>query len=435
MNGLARILRALGYNVSGSDMQQSDTVEHLRAEGIPVSIGHRAENLVGQKLLIYTAAIHEDNPERVAARQNSIPEMERSVLLGQLSEEYRFPIGVSGTNGKTTTTSMLASIFIHAGADPTVHIGGELGLIGGSVAMGRGPHFITEACEYVDSFLELKTVSEIVLNIEEDHLDYFKDIEDIYKSFLQFTSTIADDGILIYNGDDLMCRRLAAECGKHSESFGLSGGCDWHPADVTYEDGYPSFMIMHGDECAAEVRLSVPGEFNVSNALAAVAMAAFYGISPEISAEALQSFVNSKRRFEFSGKTAGGADIYNDYAHHPDAIEKLIGTARAVCRGEIYAVFQPHTYTRTYRLFDGFTKAFAGADHLVITPIYAAREKDEGIVSSKGLAEAITEPADTVYADSIEAAARMVSEKAKAGDMVLVIGAGTIIKLVDMIKA
>ncbi|SCJ68200.1 UDP-N-acetylmuramate--L-alanine ligase [uncultured Clostridium sp.] len=434
MSGLATILQNNNFIVTGSDMSASLACEKLTRQGITVFIGHKAEQVDGADLVVYTAAIARDNPEYLRAQELDLPMMDRATLLGQIMDRYSRSIGVAGTHGKTTTTAMLATVLELAGADPTIHIGGELELIGGSVKSGKGDIFVTEACEYVKSFLTLHPTCAIVTNIEADHLDFFKDIEDIYSAFYAYTQLLPPDGLLIGCGDEERVVRLMAQAKRKAISYGFGRHNDYYATDIEFDDmGCAGFSIIHEDRSLGRVQLQVPGRHNVLDALAAFVAALQHGITVEAALSGLQAFAGANRRFQTIG-TPCGVEVVQDYAHHPTEIRMLLETAARRKHNRLIAVFQPHTFTRTAALFNEFLTAFDQADEVIVTDIYAAREQNTIGITAQALCDALAQKG--VNCRYIGPFAQIVSDiqgRWQPGDLVLVIGAGTVERVARML--
>ena len=436
MSALAQILKNDGYTVCGSDFKESETTEALVQMGIPVFIGHSGDHVQNAGLVVYTAAVKEDNPERVAAKQLGIPAVERATLLGAMMKNYRYPVAVSGTHGKTTTTSMLAHILCAADLDPTILVGGVLPLIGGNMRDGGKDYFVTEACEYCASFLKFFPLYSIILNIEEDHLDFFRDIDDIIDCFSAFVAKLPQNGAVIANFDDDNVKKAVKDCGKTIVSYGTKSedACYTAKNIVFGEGGAATFDVQKKGAFYFKVTLCVPGMHNVQNALAVIAAADLLGVSKEAMQQGFLSYRGTNRRFEYKGK-ACGFQVIDDYAHHPTEIRATLKAAKAVAKeNKVWCVFQPHTYTRSLALKDEFAKAFFDCDGLVVTDIYAAREKDTGLISAKDLAEVIEKSShNAVYISSFADVAAYFKEHAKAGDLVLTMGAGDVYKIGDIL--
>jgi UDP-N-acetylmuramate--alanine ligase len=436
MSALAVILKNDGYSVRGSDFKLSSMTEELESKGISVAIGHNAENISGVGLVVYTAAISSDNPELVRARELGITTIERATLLGALMKRYKNPIAVSGTHGKTTTTSMLSHVLLEANVDPTILVGGVLPAIGSNMRDGAKDYLVMEACEYSGSFLKFFPRYSIILNIEEDHLDYFKDINDIVCCFKNFVDLVPEDGKIIANFDDEEVRIATENAAAEVASYGIkSADAAFRAENISFDDmGYGSFNVVYNNEFFAEIKLSVPGMHNVSNSLAVIACAHLLGINCEDIKKGLASFTGTNRRFEKKG-TVNGAFIIDDYAHHPTEIRATLSAARAAAKnGEVWCVFQPHTYTRAYKLKDEFAKSFSDCEHVILSDIYAAREKDTGLIHSIDLAEAVAEESNNaIYIKGFDAIAKYLRQNVKEGDIVLTMGAGDIFKIGEML--
>ena len=430
MCALAEVLQGMGLQVQGSDMTDSDTVKHLRSVGIPVAIGHSAENLQNCDLVIRTAAIHDGNPEIAGAIARGIPVYERAQGWGAIMQAYRNAVCVSGTHGKTTTTSMTTHIFMAAQKDPTVMIGGTLPLLGKGYRVGRGDTIILESCEYCNSFLNFFPTVAVILNVAADHLDFFKDLGDIEQSFRRFAGLTPRDGFIIANGDD---------AGARETLFGIDRKVHWfsvkdHDADifadnVAFFDGFGCFDVMAEGKCYAHVALHVPGKHNVSNALAAAAAAYVLGIDGRAVEEGLSAFTGAERRFQYKGEY-NGARIYDDYAHHPDELHALLDMARSLPHERLVCAFQPHTYTRTKALFDDFVRELRTVDVAVLAEIYAAREKNDVGVSSRDLCARIP---GSAYCATLKETAETLKHIIRPGDLVLTVGAGDIYRVGDML--
>ncbi len=436
LSAICEILLSRGYKVSGSDMKESDMTSKLAQMGARVYIGHRAENADNADLLVYSAAIGPDNPELKRAQERGIPCLSRAEMLGHLMDEYENSIAVSGTHGKTTTTSMVSLIMEHAKMDPTILVGGNLGEIGGNCQVGQSQYFVTEACEYVDSFLSLKPKIEIILNIDSDHLDYFKDINQIVRSFDKFAKLVPENGMIIaYDANPFVNQVIKGL--DNVITFGLNTNCNYCGKDISFdENGNPGFDVYKDGEFLTHVSLRVPGEHNVLNALAAFACTHALGVDAELISETLHSYTGTERRFDILGTTKEGVKIIDDYAHHPTEIMATLSATKNVPHNELWVCFQPHTYTRTLALFEEFADAFEIADHLILAEIYAAREKNIYKISSAQLMDKIKEKhpgKDVMYIDNFDDMAEYVRSHAKKGDMVITMGAGDIYKVGDML--
>ncbi|MCR5250276.1 MAG: UDP-N-acetylmuramate--L-alanine ligase [Lachnospiraceae bacterium] len=437
MSGLARILQTEGFSVSGSDRQDSELLTPLRELGIEVQIGQRAENITDDiGLVVYTAAISHDNPEFAEAEKRGLPMMSRATLLGQIMKNYRVPIAVSGTHGKTTTTSMISEILMAAGCDPTLNIGGVLKSIDSNTRIGGRDYFVAEACEYTNSFLEFFPRIGIILNIEEDHLDFFKDLDDIRHSFRRFAGLLPEDGCLILGGSvpdrDAFCSGLRCRV----VTFGEEEGCDYRPEEIRFdENGLGSYTLVHrtkdGSTERFAVSLSLPGRHNITNSLAALAASDELGLSRETALAALARFDGPRRRFEKKGEL-GGITIMDDYAHHPTEIRATLKAASNVPHKTLRCVFQPHTYTRTKAFLDEFADALCLADEVILTDIYAAREKNTVGISSVDLQKKLREKGkDALYFSYFDDIETYLLGHAEAGDLILTMGAGDVCRIGD----
>ena len=435
VSALAAIFLARGYSVSGSDMKESSITDHLREMGVKVYIGHRKENVEGADLIVYSAAIAESNPEIVRAREKGIPLASRAEVLGTLMSEFRNSIAISGTHGKTTTTSMISLILENQGLSPTILVGGELSEIGGNVKVGSGDYFVTEACEYRDSFLELRPKIGIILNIDSDHLDYFKDIEHIVHSFEAFANYVPSDGkIIAYDANPFVSEVIKGR--PNVLTYGYNMNSTYHISDVRFNSGMPSFHINYNGTDLGGISLRIPGEHNILNSAAAFVCCHQLGCDIPRIIETLESFTGIQRRFDVRGTIGDHIKLVDDYAHHPTEIKATLSAASEIPHNKLWCIFQPHTYTRTLALFDGFCDAFLEADHLIMTDIYAAREKDIYDISSEKLIQAILDRHPEEKAEYIKGfsdIADKVLREAEPGDLVITMGAGDVYKIGDMI--
>lgn len=430
MSGIAELLLNMGYKVSGSDATLSKSTERLSSKGVTIIEGQTASNINDNiALVVYTAAIKDDNPELYEARKRNIPCIERSLLLGELTRMYENTIAICGTHGKTTTTSMVALSFIHGEKDPTVQVGADLRQLNNTnYRIGNSDFFIIEACEYVRSFLSFSPKSIILLNIEEDHLDYYKDLEDIKSAFNEFLTYAPADGVIVYNNDDENCIDVAKNKVANKISIGINNESDWMAKNIEIVDGFYKFDAVNKEKTIT-IQLSVPGYHNIYNALSTIAISDFYNVSSNAIIDSLKDFTGAHRRFEFVGKL-NDAKIYDDYAHHPTEIKATISAAKQMNYNKLWLIFQPHTYTRTSTLFNEFSEAFVGVDEVILTDIYAAREIDTGIVSSKMLSESINKISNNCkYIATFDEIETYLKENVKENDLVLTVGAGTITKL------
>lgn len=436
MSGLAGLLKKRGYVVTGSDNYESYLVDAVRGFGIPVAIGHRAENVHGADLILFSAAISKDNPERQEAERLRIPQMERSTLLGQLMQGYAQAIGVSGTHGKTTTAAMLSQALIEAGLDPSVHIGGMFDFIGGSTRVGGHDVFVAEACEFNASFLEMHPTVALVLNIDEDHLDYYRDIEHITETFGRFIARLPKEGVFIGNGDDPRVLSLMRDAACRCETFGFEGHNDWQPLNLRYNEyGCGAFDSALRGEVIASIALGVGGDFNTLNALGAFAAAHALGADPQKAALALGRFTGVHRRFEHTG-TVEGVKLYHDYGHNPAEMRGALSVAKKQPHRRLFAVMQPHTYSRVKRLFAEYIHCCDEADEVLVTDIYAAREADPGDINSRMLVNAMRAAGvNARLTPAFDDAERHLRAHWAPGDLVLTMGCGNINELNTQIQA
>lgn len=421
MSSLAIILKNNGFSVMGSDRAQSSNTDKLLKCGIDVKIGQIAENITNDiGLIVRTAAVSMDNPEILKGVALGIDIMERSTLLGLVMKDYLNRVNVCGTHGKTTTTSMLALAFIYAGLEPTVTVGGDFKKIGGNLKLGKKDYFICEACEYVESFLEFFPSISVFLNIEADHLDYYKDLEHIKSAFKKFADKT--QSMIIANGDDKnVCDVMKKLENKKVVFFGLKNG-KYIAKNIKYDRHTTQYDLFVDEVFTAKITLKVAGEHNVYNSLSVCAVCMENGIDIENAKSALFDFEGADRRMQFKGNV-NGADIYDDYAHHPTEIRTTIQSVKQKHPKRFIALFQPHTYTRTKALKKEFIEVLGDIEKLYIADIYAAREKDPGDISSKDLCENLK---NAVYAGSLENAYNEISKELKEGDIFVTIGAGNV---------
>ena len=435
MSGLAEILADAGFKVSGSDRFESELTRSLADKGITIFYGQRAENITGSiDCAVFTSAIRKDNPEYIAVCEKNIPILTRAELLGQIMKNYDTPIAISGTHGKTTTTSMVSEILLKADLDPTLSLGGILKTIGGNVRVGGPQYFVAEACEYTNSFLSFFPKIGIILNIEEDHLDFFKDLADIRDSFRRFAQLLPTGGCLIINSaipdleeitEGLPCRII---------TYGTSLDADYHCGDVVYDEkGNPTFTLYCSGSGPQKFSLQVPGEHNVDNALAAVALADLLTIPREITAAALSGYTGTDRRFEYKG-TVGGVTIIDDYAHHPTEITATLKAATNTPHRNLWCVFQPHTYTRTKALLKDFAKALTLADKIVLADIYPSREPISLGVSLGISSEVLQHEIQALgkecwYFPTFDEIENFLLENCISGDLLITMGAGDVLKI------
>ncbi|MBQ8696222.1 MAG: UDP-N-acetylmuramate--L-alanine ligase, partial [Clostridia bacterium] len=422
MSGIAVFAREMGYEGSGSDRSESDLTARLRESGVRIYLSHAAEHVVGADAVVFTAAVGGDNPEMAYAAEHGIPTVSRAQFLGYIMCRYENKIGVSGSHGKSTTSSMLSHVFLEAGLDPTVALGAELSEIGGAYRMGRGRDFIYESCEYKDSFLSFYPDIAVILNIDHDHVDYFLTMEHMTESFRQ---SIRGAHTVIALADDARVDSALEGYTGRVIRFGMNEGCDFYPRELTYERGKARFTVMAFGEAVCEVSLAVPGEHNVLDALAAAAAAFICGVGAEDIGRGLGNFVGARRRFERKGSVRG-IDVYDDYAHHPTEIRATLSGISKLGYRRVICVFQPHTYSRTAELFDEFTASFGAVDEVVFLDIFSARETDTLGVSSSMLAEQVE---GAKYFPSFDEAVEYLRSASHAGDLILTMGAGDVYKI------
>lgn len=430
MSGIAEILLDAGYRVSGSDRVLSAITEKLASLGAVIYKDHSKENIIGADLIVYTAAIAADNVEVIAAKDKGILTLSRAQLLGEIMKRYRVAVGVSGTHGKSTTTSLLSTILVDANLNPTALTGGILEKIKSNVLIGKGDIFVTEACEYTGTFLEFHPTIAVILNIDMDHPDFFRDIDHIEEFFTEYASIVPPDGYLVYNADDYRAAAIANDVSCHTISFSIDNDADLKAENICYNtNGMPSFRLVYKGQDLGLVNLNMPGRHSILNALAAAATAWTMGISADIITSSLQNFQGIKRRFEFVGEYEG-IKIIDDYAHHPTAIKTTVQAILNLPHNKAIIVFQPHTYSRTIALFDDFVDALDGDNIYIINDIYAAREIDTGEVSSKMLADAMKKQDRNVYySKSFEESAELIKKLGRSGDLAVTMGAGDIYKV------
>ena len=435
MSGIAEILLNWGFEVSGSNNVDSEILHILKNAGAKIFIGHDANNIGDADCVVYTAAISKDNVELVRAKELGIPVIERSSFLGELTRCYKNTIAISGTHGKTTTTSLVSLCFLEAKKDPSIQVGAIIKELNGNYRVGNSENFVIEACEYVESFLKFSPRSEIILNIDNDHLDYYKTLENVKKAFIKYVKLLPKGGHLIINADDKNCLDLPKYSKAETIKYGITNtDVDFLAKNISFDaEGFPEFDVYKYNEFYSHIKLNIPGKHNVSNALACIALCDAYGISKTHIKNALLKFHGADRRFEYKG-TVNGAKIYDDYGHHPTEVS---ATAKALSNKEFnqsWVVFQPHTYSRTFTLLNDFAHALLSFDHIIITDIYAAREKNTYNISSKDLANAIEKLGKkAIYIPTLEDCATYLKENVKENDIILTLGAGTVTNIGPMI--
>ena len=422
MSGLAHIALQRGYTVSGSDRTMT-----------PVCVRLKDEGATGAELVVHTAAVHEDNSEMIETKRLGIRLIDRAEFLGALMKEYKQAVGIAGTHGKTTTTSMLAHALIYADTDPTISVGGELDLIGGNIRCGSSELFVTEACEYTNSFLKFFPTIALITNIEEDHLDFFTGIEMIRDSFRTYAELTKGIGSVVAYGEDDNIKK--ALDGEELEiiTYGLGSDNDYYASNIRYNAGYPSFDVYFRGDKLCSVALNVPGDHNILNALAAIAVCALLGIDAATAAKGIETFTGTQRRFEKKGMLNGAA-VIDDYAHHPTEIRATLKAANAFKHNKIRCIFQSHTYSRTRTLWDEFVHSFDGVDELIITHIYPAREEYDGVTDPDRLASDIASTGiDTKYIDKFEDIRDYIKSVAEKDDIIITMGAGDVTEISDML--
>lgn len=430
MRALAKMLKNMGANVRGSDRDSSIYTLQLDEQGIPVAIGHRPDNVRDAGLIIRTAAIHDDNPEIAAARAAGIPVISRAEAWGFIMAHYSKVVCISGTHGKTSTTAMIATFTQSAQLDPTVMVGGDLPSIGGTLRIGEGDLFVAEACEYQNSFLSFRPTVSVILNIDRDHLDFFKDTDDIIASFRSFAQLTPENGVVIINGDDTNCRRAVEGLDRKVLTFGFSESCNVRAINTELQDGLFCCDVVHDGNLYCRMKLRVPGQHNLLNALASAAVAIHLNVPSDDFAKGIGAYNGVGRRFEFK-KNWREAKVYDDYSHHPTEITAALKAALDLKPNRVICVFQPHTYSRTVSLLDDFAGALAYADNIILCPIFAARETNTYGVSSQDLADRIP---GAVVANDLRHAAQLLEELVQPGDLIFTMGAGDVNRIAQYLK-
>lgn len=436
MSGIAAILKNFGFNVTGSDWTQSDTTDKLNSMGIHVTIGHDIANIKNADVIVYSAAIKQDDTEMQEAKKLNIPTIERADFLGELTRCYKDTICISGTHGKTTTTSMISLCFVKAMQDPSIQVGAFLKQLDGNYLVGNSEHFIIEACEYVESFLKFSPKAEVILNIDNDHLDYFKTFDNIKNAFIKYVKLLPENGILIVNGDDNNCLDLINITKSKAITYGINNkNSDFYADNITFNsDGFANFDVYKNTKFYGSFKLSIPGVHNVLNALACISLCDYYGISSNIINIALSEFTGAHRRFEFKGKIKNTVSVYDDYGHHPTEIEATAKSLMNKKYNQSWVIFQPHTYSRTKNLLDDFAKALLNFDNIILLDIYAARESNTYGISSKDLANKIISLGkDAKYIPDFQECASYVKNNVNNNDIVLTLGAGTVTEIGNML--
>ncbi len=429
MSAIAKVLIHNGIKVSGSDNSITKATKELEALGASLFYSHSEENIQNPDLVVYTAAIKEENPELKKAKESGIKTITRAEMLGEIMKSYSHAISIAGTHGKTTATSMFTYVLMKACLDPTVMVGGELDIIDGNFRQGKSGYFITESCEYCRSFLSFFPRVAVVLNVDIDHLDYYSGLEDIKDAFTDFISLVPHDGIVVVCGDCKNTMDCLSKAKAKPITYGIENG-EYRATNISYDDfGYPTFDIERNGEKLVNLTLSVVGSHNVLNAVAIFTASVNMGIDIKYIKEGLEAFTGTKRRFEKKGYV-NGALVIDDYAHHPAEIDATLKAVKKINHNKNWCIFQPHTYTRTKTLFDDFSKVLSGFDNVIITDIYAAREKDTGLVSAKQLSDTID---NAIYIKDFEQIAKHIKENVQKGDVVITMGAGNVVDICKII--
>lgn len=436
LSAVAEILNDNGHIVSGSDIKYSDVTSHLESIGIKVYYEHQAQNVDGVDAIVYSAAVSDENPEVIRARELNIPLFSRAEVLGMLMENYENSIAICGTHGKTTVTSMTSLVLRNAKYKPTILVGGNLPEINGNVEIGDNKYFVTEACEYMDSFLNLKPSIGVILNIDSDHLDYFKDMDHIVRSFKSFVEKVGDDGVIVAYGDNPFVKEILKNR-ENKITYGYSESCDYYADYIMFDDrGFPEYDLLHKGEAVARIKLAVPGEHNVLNSMASFVTAKYLGVDTDVIVSTLADFGGTHRRFDYTGITENKVRVIDDYAHHPTEVRATLSAAKNIKHNKLWVIFQPHTYTRTKALFDDFIDCFEDTDALILTEIYAARERDIYNISTKKLYDAMKEahPEREIYHISeFDEIAAFIRKNACEDDIVITMGAGDVNKIGEIL--
>ena len=436
MSAIAETLHNWEHIVTGSDASQSEITDKLNAHGIKTTIGHDLENAKKADLIIYSAAINDSDPEMVIARENNVPIVGRGQFVGYLTKLYKEAICISGTHGKTTTTSMISICFVNAEKDPTIEVGAILDPIGGNYRVGNSEYFILESCEYKGNFLKFFPNTEVILNIDNDHLDYYKSFDNIVKTFQDFSLILNEDGLLVTNADDENCLHLKDIVKSKFISYGIENeSADFVAKNITFNhNGFAIFDIYKNGEFYSNIELSVAGKHNILNALACTAVCDYYGISKEVIASSLKQFTGAERRLEFKGNMKNNASVFDDYAHHPTEIKATANAIKNKEYNETWVVFQPHTYSRTVSLLDEFAEAVMNFDHIIVLDIYAAREQNTYNISSKDLVDKINSfGKSAIYMPDFDEVVSYLKQNVKENDIVLTLGAGTVTTIGPML--
>lgn len=436
MSGIAEMLKHWGFHVTGSDDNESELTDKLIEKGIPVTIGYDLEAVSKSNLVVYTAAIKPDDPELLKAEELNIPIAERAEFLGEITRAFEETICISGTHGKTTTTSMIATCFLEASLDPSVQVGAILKQLDGNSRVGNSEYFVLEACEYVESFLNFHPKAEVILNIDNDHLDYFKNFDNIKLAFEKYVKLLPQDGLLVLNADDPNCAALAKLTESRIVTFGLTtNNANFVARNITFNSkGFATFDAYYNNNFYKTINLSVPGKHNVIDALACIALCHSYGIEKQIITDALKKYTGAHRRYEYVGTIRRNIDVYDDYAHHPTEIQALAEATKQKKHNNAWIIFQPHTYSRTKNLLHDFAKALSPFDNIIITDIYAAREKNTYDITSQDLVKEIEKIGrKAIYMSDFKEIADYIKSHVIDNDIVLTVGAGTVVNIGPMI--
>ena len=429
MSGLAEILLKAGFKVTGSDMKASEITDKLSDMGALINIGQHAGNITDDiGLVIYTAAIKDTNEEFMAAKEKNIPMLTRAELLGQIMDNYKYSVAVSGTHGKTTTTSMLSYIMLEADIDPTISVGGMIDAIGGNIRVGTSDYFVTEACEYTNSFHAFNPFISIILNVDADHLDFFSGIEEIAESFHTFATKTPDNGTVIVNGDMKYYGEVVRDLKCNIITFGENPENNYSATNIRFDKfAHPTYTLLIDGKEITDITLNVFGKHNVYNSLSAIAAATTLGIPMDTVKAGLLHCKGAYRRFQYKGTILDNVKVMDDYAHHPTEIAATLSAVKNTNYNELWCVFQPHTYTRTYALLDEFAEALHVCDHVIVADIYAAREKDTGLVSAADLADKIASyGTDAFYLPSFTDIENCLLKNCKKNDLLITMGAGNV---------
>ncbi len=436
MSGIAEILKFWGFYVTGSDSTRSEVTDKLLSKGIPVTIGHNLQDVEKADVVVYSAAIRKDDVELIRAHELNIPTIERGTFLGKITKAFRDTICISGTHGKTTTTSMISMCFLEAHKDPSIQVGAYLKSIDGNYRVGCSDYFIIEACEYVESYLKLFPKTEVILNIDNDHLDYFGTLENIVHSFGNYVKLLPEDGLLVINWDDENCRAIARNTQAKTVTYGIENeSANFFARNITFNsNGFPTFDVYYNNNFYKTIYLSVPGIHNVLNALACISVCHEYGIEKEDMKNALKKYTGAHRRFEYVGSFNRGVNVYDDYGHHPTEIKAVANALKQKQYRQSWVVFQPHTYSRTKTLLNDFAKALLDFDNVIVTDIYAAREDNIYNVSSQDLVNKLhSYGKKCLYISNFDEIVKYLKEHTVENDIVLTLGAGTVTSIGPML--